>query len=299
MSGVVLGLLAETSIHVGVGQVDGAIDLPVAREGGTGYPFAPGSGVKGALRDEARDRGLKALADKWFGTEPKNGANPDGGSAGEVLVGDLRLLLLPVRSLTGSYQWLTCPHLIERFVRDCTRLGLGSSESFNFDVLNSVERGRTPKILRKDTGLIYLEERLFESASLPEKLDELLQSAIPYKASRTRLPNQLGVVSDKDFAWFARHALPVAAHNKLNENTKSSENLWFEETMPPDTVMVLTLVDRRNNGASEEAFDTLFGNDAKPYLRVGGNETTGQGWFQVGTIADASTAKEGPADVQK
>ena len=52
----IVGLLAETSIHPGAGQSSGIIDLPVAREAATDYPFVPGSSVKGALLGLARSR---------------------------------------------------------------------------------------------------------------------------------------------------------------------------------------------------------------------------------------------------
>lgn len=86
-------------------------------------------------------------------------------------------------------------------------------------------------------------------------------------------------MSNADFAWFAEYGLPVAAHNRLDD-AKISKSLWYEETLPPDTVMTLALVDRNDNGAAEEAVQALFA-EPRPYLRVGGNETVGQGWFQV------------------
>ena len=116
MKTMLLRMLAETTIHPGIGRSGGVIDLPVAREAATDYPFIAGSSLKGALRDKtetAMEKG-KEFADKWFG-------KPD--TAGEVLVSDARLLLLPVRSLTGSYRWLTCPHIIERLCRDMRRAG--------------------------------------------------------------------------------------------------------------------------------------------------------------------------------
>lgn len=49
--GKLIWLRAETFIHAGVGQQASVVDLPFAREGATGYPYIPGSAVKGALRD--------------------------------------------------------------------------------------------------------------------------------------------------------------------------------------------------------------------------------------------------------
>jgi CRISPR-associated protein Cmr4 len=47
MKAIMLGLIAETSVHCGASRSTGIIDLPVARESATGYPFIPGSSFKG------------------------------------------------------------------------------------------------------------------------------------------------------------------------------------------------------------------------------------------------------------
>jgi len=39
MNNTILGLLAETHIHAGIGRTMGAIDLPVSREKPLDYPF--------------------------------------------------------------------------------------------------------------------------------------------------------------------------------------------------------------------------------------------------------------------
>ena len=68
MSDVMFGLLAETFLHPGSGQSDGAIDLKVAREAVTGYPYIPGSAVKGALCAAMCDGGeQKTRVDAAFG----------------------------------------------------------------------------------------------------------------------------------------------------------------------------------------------------------------------------------------
>lgn len=53
MTSVIMGMLAETSLHPGTGQVSGTVDLPVAREKTTNYPVIVGSSLKGALKDTA------------------------------------------------------------------------------------------------------------------------------------------------------------------------------------------------------------------------------------------------------
>jgi CRISPR-associated protein Cmr4 len=56
MKAILIGMLAETFIHPGTGQVISAIDLPVARERTTDYPFIPGSGKKGGWKSWAKEQ---------------------------------------------------------------------------------------------------------------------------------------------------------------------------------------------------------------------------------------------------
>jgi len=132
MKSIILALFAETFIHPGTGQSATAIDLPVAREAATDYPFIAGSSLKGALRDKARQM--------WLSSDDKDSKEVDDlfgkqENAGNILVSDARLLLLPVRSLNSSYRWLTCPHLLERLHRDTKRAGLNFDFTINFTFL--------------------------------------------------------------------------------------------------------------------------------------------------------------------
>ena len=111
MKTAILGLLAETPIHPGAGRGMGVVDLPVAREASTDYPVIVGSSLKGALRDKAETAAMDDI-DALFGKRDR---------AGEMIVSDGRLLLLPVRSLTASFRWATCPHLSS--VTGATSLG--------------------------------------------------------------------------------------------------------------------------------------------------------------------------------
>jgi len=54
--GTLLGLFTETPLHPGAGQSADVVDLPVAREGATGLPQIPDTGLKGALRQWADEK---------------------------------------------------------------------------------------------------------------------------------------------------------------------------------------------------------------------------------------------------
>jgi CRISPR-associated protein Cmr4 len=263
MQTIILGLLAETFIHPGSGRTGGAIDLPVAREAATDYPYMAGSSLKGALRDQYEQKFSKGEADILFGKSD---------NAGQVLVSDARLLLLPVRSMTSAYKWATCRHLLERYARDLIRCGLsaGSPQIATLEAKSYLGAGGSDKKL-------YLEERSFQHAGgLPDWLAELVGQLIQHQTTKDRLPGQMVILPDNDFAWFARYGLAVQARNKLEEN-KTSNNLWYEESIPPDTLMYTLLAGRQADTLT--AIQKIF--DECAYLQAGGNETVGQGWFAV------------------
>lgn len=126
---------ARSPLHVGSGQGVGFIDLPIAREVATGYPYVPGSAVKGVFADacEASEDGrkddeskdqkyrhkayLKRLA---FGVKDSDGAEKSA-NAGCLVFTDARLLCLPVRSLYGTFAWCTCPFVLRRLAADLQR----------------------------------------------------------------------------------------------------------------------------------------------------------------------------------
>ena len=270
MNAAMLGLLAETAVHAGAGRGLGVVDLPVAREASSDYPVLVGSSLKGALRDKAEAVKKKPAAgeeegidvDRCFGKQDQ---------AGDLLVSDGRLLLLPVRSLTASYRWATCPHLLERYGRDLARAGMPG----RLTVLH-VEPGHA---LAAGEGSLFLEERQFTITGEPgEDLVNAIEPLVLHEETRRRLAARIVVLHDDDFAWFARYGLSVHARNVLEDGTKKSRNLWYEETLPPDTVLHALVAARRDDALG--ALGTLFP-EADPYLQAGGNETVGQGWFAV------------------
>ena len=121
------GLLAETNIHPGSGQDGGLIDKPVAREAATDYPVTCASAFKGALRDlvfwehyneaatdnpdEAAIAKAKSKA-REVADKEANKIFGESDNAGSIIPSDIRILLLPIRSLSASYYWVTCPMIL-------------------------------------------------------------------------------------------------------------------------------------------------------------------------------------------
>lgn len=276
MNAIMLGFLAESSIHCGAGRSAGIIDLPVAREAATDYPFIAGSGVKGALRDRAQ-RVARGDVEALFG-------KPD--HAGKLLVSDARLLLLPVRSLTGAYRWVTSPLVLERYRRDRARCGLADL----LPAIKSPPSGDAPGAFSHGQGKLYLEEReLTIAGPCPPKIIEAINPLIRHPDTSQRLATQLAIVGDDELAWFCRYAVPVQARNVLDDDTKQSTNLWYEESLPPDTLLYTLVVAR--DAAARTALTELFP-ESDPYLQLGGNETVGHGWVAATLQSAASPVIE-------
>lgn len=279
-----LGLLAETSIHAGAGQMAGTIDLPIQREAHTDWPVIYGSAVKGALRTLAEDQQYSWIVDV-FGPDTKNASD----NAGALLVGDARLLLLPVRSLTSHFKWVTCPALLQRFQADLERLDLSRSFSgAGIPPIKGLEDALVPQ--REVAGPLFLEE--FRCQTQPIDLSKVISALTSLMARHDAaavLQKQLVVVHDDLFRHLARFATPVNPHICLDNETKTVKTgaLWYEESLPPDTVFYVCLVGQKTRvkGGAKSAAEVLkhITQDLfkQSYLQLGGNETVGMGWCKV------------------
>ncbi|MGA8941860.1 MAG: type III-B CRISPR module RAMP protein Cmr4 [Thermoactinomyces sp.] len=269
MKGYIMGMLAETHIHPGAGQVYGVIDLPVAREQTTDYPMIPGSGLKGALRNKWNEEGIEDV-EELFGKQNQ---------AGLFGVTDARLLLLPVRSFTGHYRWVTCPYLIKRLYRDLHLIGYADRNRLPLEFPGLSEEKMITATQAKD-GPIFLEEFTFEAVTnkgLIQQLVSFLKKLIRHNFLQAELSERLSIITDEEFAHFARYALPVNFRNELENETKKSKSLWQEEVIPPDTLFYTLFIPRF--GKDDDLKRVLTHLNKNVYLQVGGNETVGQGWM--------------------
>jgi CRISPR-associated protein Cmr4 len=257
-------------LHPGTGQVSGAIDLPVAREKTTGYPVIVGSSLKGALKDNAEQylalNEINFDLNQVFGTQNQ---------AGAVAVTDGRLLLLPVRSLNSHYKWVTCPYLLERFQRD-SELAEVPRENMDLKPYQNLGKGEAAAA---GEGRLYLEDIHFQI--LTSDLSSIAGALSPlfkHSSIKERLADNLVIVSNDEFNYFATYALAVSARNQL-DNHKISQNLWYEETVPSDSLFYALLFSRPGEDEALTSLMDMF--KQRPYLQVGGNETVGQGWVVI------------------
>ena len=147
---------------MGAGAIVGAIDQPIIRERHTGFPFIPGTSLKGVLRDTAtRDAKTKADVDAIFGEG--FGSGSDSFSAGRISFGEAKLLAFPVRSAKGSFAFATCPLALERFQREQASLGAIKVPPEPEDM--KCMAGDTVTISRNGQTGVVLEEYRFNRAA--------------------------------------------------------------------------------------------------------------------------------------
>lgn len=284
-------LRSETYVHVGEGQSDEAVDLPVAREQPADLPYFPGSGVKGAHRDaaywSARIDEAGVEGDVLYDLFGRSGS-PSGGGAGRLDFSECRVLALPIRSTLAPFLWITSPNVISRMVSNLERCGPDSTLAPTKNaaqVLLDQFHDDMAICSREELESVRLEhlempcERAPELATFCAALGELFPGMLHRSFSKN-----LVMVSDQVFAWLSQFALPVRARNNLDPN-KVSLNLWYEEYLPPDTILwslIGSRVGRSPDADIELLKQALASEDAeRHYLQIGGNETIGQGWCRL------------------
>jgi len=276
-----LFLYTEAPLHVGTGASVSAVDLPIQRERTTGHPIVPGSGVKGALRNQTPEEPMKVVA---FGPDTDSAHE----HAGAVAVGEAHVVLFPVRSLAGVFAYVTCPLALARLYRDLELAGIAPK----WQVPSVAESSAlvTQNSMVTAGNKVVLEEFTF-TATGSKEVDDIaswlaantLPTGNEYAFWRAKLQNSLVILPDNDFRDFVVSSTEVTTHVRLVPDTKTvaSGALWTEEALPADVLLACTVVARRSRkeGQSYSADDiSKWVRDSLPgRLQLGGNETTGEG----------------------
>jgi CRISPR-associated protein Cmr4 len=284
----IMFMYAETSVHVGGGDSVGAIDLAIAREKYTDFPFIPSSGVKGAIRDWFEKSGEKNdMVEVLFGPE-KDGSE----HAGAAVFTDARILLFPVRSLKGVFAWITCPFAIERFARDMKLSGQNVGDL----QIPSIADSKYVFAPEKSANLIEDDLVLEEFTYSAQKVDltaltvffkKCFPAGDEYKYWRNKLDTNLIVMADDEFRDFVKSSTEVQARIKINSETKTVDGsaLFYQENLPSDTLLYTVCAAQRSMKkdhklAEDEVFKALKKLHTNS-VQMGGNESIGKGIFNL------------------
>ena len=322
-------LVCETPLHVGSGSELGIVDLPIQRERHTDFPKVEGSSLKGCFR-EAFERPNKEHAfevgsekvrmqirtksepygktiDLAFGPENAGDQN----YSGALGFSDGRLLLFPVKSMRGVFAWITCPKVLQRFANDLVLCDMPLDVAIP-------EEGTVPEqcsLFVKDTNIV-LEEYKFEVKKpdkdgactlFAHKLTELVFPAIadegadPYACWRTKLQQDLVVLSNDDFQDFVTLSTEVITRTKIDPHTGTVQKgaLFTEEYLPAESILYTlglaspifkkTPAEKGifHQGEQPDALSEaklvmeLLQKGLPPVMQLGGNATIGKGLVRV------------------
>jgi CRISPR-associated protein Cmr4 len=283
-----LFLYAVSPVHMGAGQAVDVIDNPIQRERHTGHPCFAGSGIKGAVRHSFEALGGdKTLVNRLLG--------PDSDSsdlhAGAVSFGDAQLVALPVRALKGGYVYATCPQALSR----AQRLLMLTGTDPGWPTLR-IDDGQclfaNGSLLNGDNTL-HLEAFEYQaraSEELAHIADDLAGKALPNETAYAffcdKLKTDLVVLSDTDFAYFARNAMLVEPHVRIDPETGTAKDggLFYTENLPPESILIAPLLASQTRTGKRDDWDDAGGVMAKiknvidgKLLQIGGDATTGRG----------------------
>lgn len=290
-------LKTRSGLHCGIGQGLSDIDLPTAKESVSGYPFVPGSSIKGVLRDQFRSDTEMFLA--AFGRDAKEG---DLDFASALSFGDARLVCLPVRSYFGTFAYLASPYSLSILAEALLRVN-GSKE---LPALPIYPAGTDTYRASVPEGSKLLSSN-FNERVLLEDLDLLVDSASREAAgqwsdtiaamlfpsddeyalqARTLFRQRFLIADDDVMSFLCETALPVATRIKIDQASGVVANgaLFMEEFVPPEAIFLGQLYADHGYGqyqhlSAEDLFRFVCG---KPIdCQIGGNATTGRGLVSI------------------
>lgn len=239
-------LQAVGPIHIGVGEGLDDINLPTAREAATGYPYVPGSSLKGVLRDLAEVRGLSDRDRRVaFGPPTENADDARGG----LVVSDASLLALPVRSLFGTLAYVTCPFAMRRLWRDAAEAGhrlagLAAPLRGAITAARVSQAGALVEDATAQAHCVFLEEleltNVAVSAELHRLAVELGTLLFPGDTtSQGFLAERLLLVPDDLFGFYCRNGLEVRSRVRIDptRGTAARSGPWLEEHLPAESLL--------------------------------------------------------------
>lgn len=293
---------AISNLHAGSGDRSfGLIDKEVQRDHTSGLPIIYSSSVKGALREAYQYQKLGSFIRSEL-TEKKNATAPEQNAAeltaeemrkiagqthaevarifgsdnrrgqaavlqqGNLLIRDARLLALPVRSTHQYYFMATTPGLLKAFLEAASEAAVVGKTVLE-KLRDTKPTAGKPSVFGAATGIneIYLE-------SLETELKTLENTG----TIATAIGPRIALYAEDDFAKLCKD-LPTVARNSLNNGI--SENLWYEEIVPRESVFYcpISRYGQQPESASvmRELHDIIKTNDGT--IQIGANATVGYG----------------------
>lgn len=316
-------LIAETPIHAGSGSDLGYIDNPIQREKHTGYPKIESSSLKGAIRqafeskipkldfmkpivfdsDAMKIHRVFGLDDDGYSTKAENGQKSEKDKlhdafgeqkdfAGAIGFTDARILLFPVKSLKGTFAYVTCPRVLAKFKKEMEEI---CKVETDFEVPMITDAQVTigcNLMLTANSNQIQLDEYIYTVEKKNDVKDDInkivkfiAENVFPNSLTVADITQNLVIVSNDDFADFVKFGTEVSTRIKIDNETGTVKDgaLFTVEYLPTETVMyslVMFSPEFRKAGMNVGEVESFF--IYKPtYFQLGGDATLGKGIFNL------------------
>ncbi len=283
-------------MHVGSGQDLGIVDMPIQRESHTNYPKIEGSSLKGSIREAFENSGKDEIKIHLvFGYDETNASEKakevfkeKGQYAGAIGFSDARILLFPVKSVKGTFAWITCPYVLKRFKKDLEICEV--KRTFEIPNENTITEDSKIKV-DEDKNVVILEEYSFSNVCKDEKTTELAKF-LAKEIGIEEIKEKLIVVEDDVFKDFVTQFTEVITRTKIDNSTGTVKDgaLFTEEYLPAESVMyslamaspVFAPIEEKYKEELKSEEDVLnFFKECPNVIQIGANATIGKGVCEI------------------
>ncbi|GIX05526.1 MAG: type III-B CRISPR module RAMP protein Cmr4 [Planctomycetaceae bacterium] len=284
-----------TPTHMGIGRGLGYIDLPIDRDKVTQWPIIRGSALKGVLADfhhaAPGQRANDSLSRIAFGIpgDAQNSAN-----SGSLIFTDAQLVCLPVRSLFGTFAWVTSPLCLDKLRRTLGTV-LPQHELNTLTIPPAKDKGVVSQhnvtLVQGDN--IYLEDldlQVEQRAQATAWADKLAQWVFPGHSDWINsFIQRFAIVPDDVFTFLCQTGTEVHTRVRIDDDTKTVAQgaLWTEESLPAESILMGLVHCQRvyANGSNqagincEQLIDKFASGTV--LLQIGGKATVGRGQARI------------------
>ncbi len=281
-------LHALSPTHVGIGRGVGYIDLPIDRDGVTGWPIIRGSGFKGVWadyytqREAEKDRMKNDLLRAAFGIA----GDDNNSNAGALIPTDAKLVCLPVRSFRGTFAWCTSPLALQMLRRTLDLAGVKDLPVAPKELADNVAHHATGTALVEGTQ-VFLEDLDFtanECNTATKWAEKIAAWVFPGDdAWQEQFKKRFVVLPDTAFDFLCETGTEVHTRVRIDDDMKvvAKGALWTEESLPVETILAGIVQCDRVFGRNCENITpaVLLDRFAKDplTLQIGGKATVGRG----------------------
>jgi CRISPR-associated protein Cmr4 len=283
-------LHALSPTHAGTGRGVGYIDLPIDRDGITGWPIIRGSAFKGAWTDHYRATTAAREADTPDGRLLKAAfgiaGNDNTSNAGALISTDARLACLPVRSFRGTFAWCASPLCLQMLRRTLGLSGMLGLPDAPQELPDSAAHHAGATAL-KEGEQIFLEDLDFHARDCPTATAWAVKIAAWLFPGDTTWQEQFKkrfvVLPDAAFDFLCETGTEVHTRVRIDDDTKTvaAGALWTEESLPAETILAGIVQCDRVFGRNGEDITPagLLDRFAKDplSLQIGGKASIGRG----------------------